>query len=129
MATLGTIPEVVRGLKLSQHAERFAVLVLRHLVALHIELGEERGVKDGPHDLIALPVGAGRLSHQVQCQIEDLSARFVFLFRLVQLPPDRGSLRAETVDTGTQLLLGPALLGRQVKEVVLLTVDGVKPLG
>ncbi|KUM69671.1 hypothetical protein [Streptomyces griseorubiginosus] len=127
-ALLCLLPEVVAALKIAQHPERLVVLLLRHFLAVHIEPVEERGVEHRPHGLIALPVHARRLSREVQCQVEDVSAGLVFLFRLVQLTLDRSPLSPQAVDAFTQLVLGPVLLSRKVKEVVLLAVDSLKAL-
>jgi hypothetical protein len=76
--------------------------VLGDLLAVYVELGEERLVECGAYQLVALLVGSLRGLEQGECVVEDLSAEFQALVGSLDGLPDACGFLTHGVDLGPE---------------------------
>nr|WP_285505535.1 hypothetical protein [Actinokineospora sp. NBRC 105648] len=119
----------VDGVSLTDDLERPVQDVVCDTLPVHEQPPEEGVVQDGSHRLVSPGVQRCWGVEQVKGRQEYLTADLQLVGCLVKLPGDVGSFVADGIEPGTQLVLGPTLVSRQVQKVVLLAVELGQPVG
>jgi hypothetical protein len=103
--------------------------MVNDLAVVYAEAHEERFVEYRAHRLVAAFVGVLEFLEQGERGVEDVTSLVDALFGLAERVVDVFPLGTDSVDLGSEFVLGSAFLGGKIQEVVLLTFQGIQPLG